>query len=100
MKEFELSKIDPISAGKISAAMYAVLGLLIVLLYAPFAVIAIALSGDLAIALGGLIFGIIGGLIGIVFYAVVGFVLGALMTYFYNFIADRFGGLEVEFEER
>jgi len=99
MKDLELSKIDPVSAGKISAAMYSVMGLLFILIYAPIAILAAALSGELATIAGGLIFGVIGGLIGIVFYAVVGFVLGAVMAYFYNFIADRFGGLEVEFEE-
>ena len=100
MKDLELSKIEPISAGRISAAMYAVLGALIALIYAPFALLLFGLSGDVATAIGGIVFGLIAGVVGIAFYAVIGFVLGAVMAYFYNFVADRFGGLEVEFEEK
>ena len=100
MKDLELSRIDPISAGKISAALYSVLGALMVLIYAPFALIALALTGDIAAALGGIIIGLIAGVVGIAFYAGIGFVFAALMAYFYNFVADRFGGLEVEFEEK
>jgi len=100
MKDLELSKIEPISAGKISAAMYAVLGALIVLIYAPFALLLVGLSGNVATAIGGIVFGLIAGVVGIAFYTVIGFVLGALMAYFYNFIADHFGGLEVKFEEK
>ncbi|QGA80141.1 hypothetical protein [Candidatus Nanohalobium constans] len=99
MKEFELSRIDPISLGKISAAMYAVIGVLMILIYAPFVLIFMIGAGEAAVALGGLLLGLIGAVFGIAFYAGFGFVFGALMGYFYNLIADRFGGLEVEFKE-
>ena len=100
MTEFELSKIDPISAGKISAAMYMVMGLLFVLIYSPFMLLFLLVDASAVAIIGGLVVGLIMAAIGIVFYALMGFVMGALMAYFYNFVAGRFGGLEVEFEEK
>lgn len=80
--------------------MYAVLGTIFVLIYAPFMLVFLALDLSAVAIVAGIIVGLIMAIIGIIFYALTGFLLGAFMAYFYNFIAGRFGGVEVEFEEK
>lgn len=100
MAEYELSRIDPISTGKISAALYAVMGLLTVLIYAPFLLVFLALDTSAAAIAGGLIMAVIFAVMGIVIYGIMGFVIGAFVAYFYNFLAGRMGGVKFEFEEK
>lgn len=97
--EYEISKIDPISLGKISAIMYAVIGIVMLLVYAPFMLILAGLQGGTSIVVtivGGIVFGIFG----IVFYAGLGFVFGMLSGYLYNYAASKMGGIGIDLKER
>lgn len=79
----ELRYIDPIAAGTLGGAFYALTGLLFGMLFALFAVGAQASSSFLLALLMPLLYGIMGVIVG---------VLGALL---YNLIASGIGGIRV-----
>lgn len=101
-KKIEFRKIEPMSAGKVLAAVYAILGLIAGLIVAP------VLGGFLAwvplvlpavqINLG--LIGATAGLSAIVLFpiagAITGFVTGVVLAFLYNIVADRIGGIEIE----
>jgi len=87
--KIQIKRIAPVQAGKISAALYGLLSLIIV----PCVVLASIFApkgGHFPIYLA-LIFPII--------YAGLGFLLGALCAFIYNVVAKWFGGIELTYEE-
>jgi hypothetical protein len=92
-----LKRIDPLSAGKISALINLIFGLIIGVMYGVFAIIFGALSGHAGITF---ISAGVALMIGApIFYGLLGLIMGLLGAVIYNFIASRFGGLEVEWSK-
>lgn len=89
----KVRSIRVISAAKVAAVLYGILGLII----APF----ILLGPGLAMV-GGERRGFAGAIaVAVVLpfcYAIVGFIIGALMAFLYNAISHSIGGFEVELE--
>jgi hypothetical protein len=98
----KLKRIAPLQAGKLLAAFYGLLSLLIV----PFMFAAMGIASLAARHGGGsapafpLMFGLgMGFLIFVpVLYAVMGFVFGVISAFIYNLLARWIGGFELEFE--
>ena len=92
-----LRRIEPMSLAKI----YAVITGSIMLLVAVPAGCGLAIAGGAVDELGefgagvGLVFALLYPVVG----AVMGFVAGYLYAAIYNIVSDRFGGVELEFDE-
>lgn len=95
-----LKRIEPLQLGKISGALYGLMSLIFV----PFFLLAALIPGfmsqngdgpsaaiSIAIALAMAVFFPI-------IYAVMGFILGVISAFFYNVIAKRIGGIQVDVE--
>jgi len=89
-----LHRIDPFSAAKISALCNLFVGLIIGIIYGLFLIVVGAVSGDGGVALIGIGIAMMIGMP--LFYAVLGLIGGLIGGAIYNFIASRFGGLEIE----
>jgi hypothetical protein len=102
--KLKLKRVAPLQAGKLFAALYGAMSLIIV----PFMLLFMSLGALASAQAGGdappmpIFFGL--GLVGVVvlplFYAAMGFVTGALGSLAYNLIAKWLGGFELEFEEQ
>ena len=79
--EHRISRIDPLQAGKVGAALYFIVGLVTM----PF-----ALAGMLGTP-SGLILVVLLPLI----YALLGFIFIPIVCWLYNHIANRIGGIEI-----
>jgi hypothetical protein len=90
-----VNKIGVLSAGKVMACLYALLGLIVGGIFAFLALIGAAAGGpnegvaSLVMGLGSVIFLPI-------FYGVLGFLGVLLMAVVYNLVASVIGGLEIE----
>jgi hypothetical protein len=84
-----LRNIAPLQAGKMSAAVYGLMSLIV----CPFIILA-ALFAPRASG-----FPIILAILLPVIYTVLGFVLGVIGAFIYNLIARWLGGVEMTFEE-
>ena len=82
------------SVGKISAVISAIMGLIIGIIYALIGMV-LLFSSDAMLGIL-LISGII---LAPLLYGVIGFVSGIIFAAVYNFVAKRFGGIEIEFEK-
>jgi transmembrane protein DUF3566 len=91
----KIRTIRVLSAAKVNAMLYGILGLLI----APFLLLGpgLAMIGDdkRPAGFGGVI---IVAAIAPIFYAVIGFIAGAVMAFIYNAISHSIGGIEVELD--
>ena len=89
----KIRSIRVLSAAKVNALLYGILGLLI----APF----VLLGPGLAMV-GGIRRGFAGAVVVAAilpfFYGCIGFIAGAIMAFIYNAISHAIGGLEVELE--
>ena len=98
-----LKRIEPLSAGKILAGIYGVIGLVLGVIYF-FIILAVAVAAGASAnylwlgLIGGLIGGLVAAALITIFYAGVGFVAGLLMAVIYNVAANKFGGLQIETE--
>jgi len=98
----KLKRIAPLQAGKMLAALYGLLSLVMV----PFMLVFVAMGSFVARSHGGsvsplpLMFGMgVGFLIFLpVLYAAMGFVGGVIGAWLYNLLARWIGGFELEFE--
>jgi hypothetical protein len=96
-----LKSVGVLSAGKVSGALCALLGLLIGGVMAMFSLAGVALQAQ---AQGGgpqipTVFLGVGALILVpIFYGVVGFITGIIYAALYNMIASVVGGIELEFD--
>jgi hypothetical protein len=96
LKENCLTKIRSIrvlSAAKVNALLYGILGLLI----APFLLLGpgLAMVGGMRRGFGGAV--VVAAILPF-FYGCIGFIAGAIMAFIYNAISHAVGGLEVELE--
>jgi len=95
-----LKSIAPVQLGKMFAALYGVMSLLIAPVF-----LMIALFGGLAAKEGaapGILLAVVIGIamaVGmIIFYTAAGFVIGAMGALIYNLLAKFLGGIQVEVE--
>lgn len=98
-----IKRIGVMSLAKISALIYAGIGLLIGLLYALFAVIGggamLASGAGSEAGIGGgmlIVIGLVAVVAAPVFYGLIGFVGGALSAWLFNLASGYVGGLEVD----
>ena len=86
----KVKKIGVMSLAKILGFLYALFGLIVGAFFSIFSLLGFGADET------GLYFGLASIIIVPLLYAVFGFVGGALTAYFYNLIAGKIGGLEVE----
>lgn len=97
----EIKKVGIFSFAKIEAALGAIIGFILGLIWA---VIGATLFGvaDMAGAVMprgfGLLFGVAAIIILPIIYAVIGFIAGIIVAFLYNVIAGWIGGIEIELE--
>lgn len=96
-RSLQLRRIDAVSAGRVMAVLYGVLGAIFLGLYAVgITLFAITAGGESA---GMMIAGAIGmAVIGPVIYGALAFVMGLIMAAVYNLVSGWVGGLEFQFE--
>lgn len=89
----KIRSIRVLSAAKVNALLYGILGLLI----APFLLLGpgLAMVGGMRRGFGGAV--VVAAILPF-FYGCIGFVAGAIMAFIYNAISHAIGGLEVELE--
>ena len=97
----KLKRVAPLQAGKMLAAFYGLLSLVLV----PFMFVAMTVAGMAARNHGGappfpFMLGLGMGFILLlpILYALMGFVFGVISAWIYNLLAKWIGGLEFEFE--
>ena len=107
-----LKRVDPMSAFKVMALMYLIIGIVVAVIYACIAVTSFSafstMINSLESSTGNTIpidfsgFGIVGVLLmsvcGVFFYAVIGGIMGAVIAFVYNITVQWTGGLVVELE--
>jgi len=99
MQRLTIARFDPVRTANIVAALYAVIVLVVGLLFAvPFALVALVAAQDAGpdVVAGGVVGGILVLLIAVVFYGGIGWVMTALVCALYNALAGRIGGIRVE----
>ncbi|HEX4664725.1 MAG TPA: hypothetical protein VH196_10040 [Terriglobales bacterium] len=89
----KIRSIRVLSAAKVNALLYGILGLLI----APFLLLGpgLAMVGGVRRGFGGAV--VVAAILPF-FYGCIGFIAGAIMAFIYNAISHAVGGLEVELE--
>ncbi|MAG22252.1 MAG: hypothetical protein CL943_03025 [Candidatus Diapherotrites archaeon] len=90
-----LTRIDPVSLGKIYAALMAGMVLIfgvIVSLFGGIGTMAIAGANGILVLLGALLVTVLGAAL----YGVIGFVFGAIIAWIYNLVARKVGGIKVD----
>ena len=93
---FRLQSVGVMSLGRTMAAVYGAMSVLFVPILLIMALVgAVAAPG--AQKLSALVFVVIAILMPVL-YAGMGFLMGALMAVIYNFVAQKFGGVEMHFE--
>lgn len=88
-----LRRVNPIQLGIFMAALYFLLGIVGVLVMAPF----MAMMTTMVPGMPHSGFGLAGMLVVIVFYTVLGFIAGVLSAFIYNIVAGMTGGVEMTF---
>lgn len=102
--QVKLKRVDPIQAGKMLAALYGILSLLLI----PFMLFVMTVGSFAARQQSGpapalpLMFGMGVGFMVLlpVVYAVMGFVVGVISSLIYNLLSKWIGGFEFEFETK
>lgn len=98
-----VKKIGVLSAGKVTGALYALVGLVFGAIFALFSLLGAAVgvaSSQSSDALVGLLFGVGSVVFLPIFYGALGFVFGLLTALLYNLVARFVGGIQVEVEPR
>ena len=100
MHRLTIARFDVVRTANIVAALYAVIVLVIGLLFAvPFAIIALVAGQEAAgpgVATGGVIGVLILLVLAVAFYAGIGWVMTALVCALYNALAGRIGGIRIQ----
>ena len=86
----KIEKIGVLSLAKIFGILYAIFGLILGTLFSLFSFVGINADET------GLYFGAVSIITVPIIYGILGFVFGAITAFFYNIIARKVGGLEVE----
>ena len=96
MARMVLNHIDPVSFAKLYAAMVTVIMFVFCLLYALIVIVFGSMMGEAAVGIGlAIAIAIFLPLI----YAVFTFVLSLLIAWIFNTVAERVGGVEMEFDD-
>lgn len=95
-----IRRVGVLSAAKISAALYAAIGLIAGLFISLLSLIgaAAALGGQHGGGAMGALFGVGSIVLLPLFYGVLGFIGGAISAFIYNLVAGVVGGIEIEVE--
>lgn len=88
-----LRHVNPVQLGIFMAALYFLLGIIGVLVTAPF----MAMMTTMMPGMPHPGFGFAGMLVVIVFYTALGFIAGVLSAFIYNIVAGMTGGVEMTF---
>jgi hypothetical protein len=100
MHRLTIARFDVVRTANIVAALYAVIVLVIVLLFAvPFAFVALLAGPETAradVVAGGVVGGLLVLVLAVVFYGGIGWVMTALVCALYNALAGRIGGIRIE----
>ena len=100
MHRLTIARFDVVRTANIVAALYAVIVLVIGLLFAvPFALVALVAgqeAGGPGVATGGVVGVLVLLALAVVFYAGIGWVMTALVCALYNALAGRIGGIRIE----
>ena len=100
MHRLTIARFDVVRTANIVAALYAVIVLVIGLLFAvPFALVALVAGQEAAgpgVAAGGAVGVLVLLVLAVVFYAGIGWVMTALVCALYNALAGRIGGIRIE----
>lgn len=97
-RTFILKRIDPMSAGKLLGAIYAVLGLLIGAIVSLLSVLRVMKTPADADAVTGALFGVGAVILIPLCYGILGWIGGALGAALFNIFAGMVGGLTVNGE--
>lgn len=91
-----LNKVGVMSVAKVTALIYAIIGLVVGILY--------ALAGSAAVIAGGADMlaglGILAIIAAPISYAIVGFIGGAICALLYNVVAAKVGGIQLELDDK
>jgi hypothetical protein len=93
-----LKRIDPMSAGKISGVLYAIMGLFSGVIMSLVALIGVAMKPPEAPAWFGGLFGVGAIVVLPVLYGFMGFVMALIGAALYNAMASLVGGVQVDLE--
>lgn len=88
-----LKRIDPMSLAKVMGGICGLIGLAVGLIITLIALLAADVAGD-----GSILFGVGAILYFPIMYGFLGFFVGLLEALLYNVVAERIGGVELEFE--
>lgn len=97
-----LKRVAPLSFAKISAIMYAFIGILAGFVFSIVSLLGAALNPDAPEPLGplfGLIFGVGAMIFMPVLYGIMGFVVSLVGAALYNFLTPVVGGIQLDLEE-
>ena len=97
-----LRRIGPFSCAKVSAILYALLGLIAGFFISAGALFMSAIASRMSHSPEGGLFAALFGVGAIIFmpifYGILGFIMGLITAWLYNLVAGWVGGVEVEFE--
>ncbi len=93
-----LKRIGPLSLAKILAILYALSGVIIGFFMWMFSSVMSRMGGPEADVFATF-FGVGSIIFFPILYGILGFIFGLLTAWLYNIIAERIGGVELEFEE-
>ncbi len=101
----QVKRIGPLSAGKVTGALYALIGLVFGVIFALISLLGIAIgslasnsSGSSTALFGGVGVAIASVIFLPVLYGVLGFISGLVSAFLYNVVAGLIGGIEVDIE--
>ena len=89
-----VTRIEPMSLGRIFGILYAAIGLIYGVLFGMFGAFIAAVGGAEAAGFGA--FGFVGVIVFPIVFGLSGLIGGVIMALLYNVVAGRFGGIQVE----
>lgn len=89
-----IKRIDPKSTAKLFGLMYAIFGFILGVIASLMSLIVTAESPDVP----GLAFGVLSFLILPILYGALGWISGRIMSWFYNILSKKIGGIKIEAE--
>ena len=91
-----IRRVNPISLAKVSAMLYALMGLIIGAIFSLISVVGSAFIPRGGGGGYGMLFGV-GAIVALpIFYGVLGFVMSLIAAFLYNLIAGWVGGVEID----
>jgi hypothetical protein len=90
-----LKKIDILSVAKLEGLLLAIVGLIIGIVVA---IVSVTVGFAASLGSMGAGYGVLAIIIMPIYMGIMGFVAGAIMAFLYNTVAERIGGIKIEFE--